>query len=156
MNTTEFKSARKYPRFELKIHFVIETEKKEKFLLWISEHYLNFLRTDASSSNEAVHLQQRLQSLSSELLTLKNRLQVQGENTAPSINNPPNPTLHASHIVNGNNATTNGNINACYNRNFNSSSAIQKHRIPIPPLTSNIPLTNSKLQSFIKYSFVTA
>lgn len=30
--------------------------------------------TDASSSNEAVHLQQRLKSLSSELVTLRNRL----------------------------------------------------------------------------------
>ncbi|CAG9837277.1 unnamed protein product [Diabrotica balteata] len=36
------------------------------------------LRTDASSSNEAVHLQQRLRSLSTELVTLRNRLHVQG------------------------------------------------------------------------------
>lgn len=33
---------------------------------------------DASSSNEAVHLQQRLRSLSTELVTLRNRLHVQG------------------------------------------------------------------------------
>lgn len=32
--------------------------------------------TDASSSNEAVHLQQRLRSLSTELVTLRNRLHV--------------------------------------------------------------------------------
>lgn len=36
------------------------------------------LFTDASSSNEAVHLQQRLRSLSTELVTLRNRLHVQG------------------------------------------------------------------------------
>ncbi|KAF5298984.1 hypothetical protein FQA39_LY11616 [Lamprigera yunnana] len=36
---------------------------------------------DASSSNEAVHLQQRLRSLSSELVTLRNRLHVQGPPT---------------------------------------------------------------------------
>uniref|UniRef100_A0A182IL01 Uncharacterized protein n=1 Tax=Anopheles atroparvus TaxID=41427 RepID=A0A182IL01_ANOAO len=34
----------------------------------------HFVFTDASSSNEAVHLQQRLKSLSSELVTLRNRL----------------------------------------------------------------------------------
>lgn len=34
--------------------------------------------SDASSSNEAVHLQQRLRSLSTELVTLRNRLHVQG------------------------------------------------------------------------------
>uniref|UniRef100_A0A1Y1LI47 Myosin motor domain-containing protein n=3 Tax=Photinus pyralis TaxID=7054 RepID=A0A1Y1LI47_PHOPY len=38
---------------------------------------------DASSSNEAVHLQQRLRSLSTELVTLRNRLHVQG---APTTN----------------------------------------------------------------------
>ena len=38
---------------------------------------------DASSSNEAVHLQQRLRSLSTELVTLRNRLHVQGAPAAP-------------------------------------------------------------------------
>lgn len=38
-------------------------------------NWLN-LSSDASSSNEAVHLQQRLKSLSSELVTLRNRLHV--------------------------------------------------------------------------------
>lgn len=37
-----------------------------------------FKISDASSSNEAVHLQQRLKSLSTELVTLRNRLHVSG------------------------------------------------------------------------------
>ncbi|KAF7263346.1 hypothetical protein GWI33_002767, partial [Rhynchophorus ferrugineus] len=40
----------------------------------------------ASSSNEAVHLQQRLRSLSSELVTLRNRLHVQGPHPPPLKN----------------------------------------------------------------------
>ncbi|KAK6632528.1 hypothetical protein RUM43_013296 [Polyplax serrata] len=57
--------------------------------------------TDASSSNEAVHLQQRLKSLSTELVTLRNRLHVAsppgapGKSPAPgspqSILHPPGP-----------------------------------------------------------------
>lgn len=50
---------------------------------------------DASSSNEAVHLQQRLQSLSTELLTLRNRLHVQGSTTPTPTTlktSPPPPT----------------------------------------------------------------
>lgn len=38
------------------------------------------LSLDASSTNEAVHLQQRLKSLSSELVTLRNRLHVDNAN----------------------------------------------------------------------------
>ena len=37
-----------------------------------------YSKPDASSSNEAVHLQQRLKSLSTELVTLRNRLHVTG------------------------------------------------------------------------------
>lgn len=44
----------------------------------------NFL--DASSSNEAVHLQQRLKSLSSELVTLRNRLHVDQTNVDVTLN----------------------------------------------------------------------
>ncbi|KAF4519847.1 hypothetical protein B566_EDAN006861 [Ephemera danica] len=56
--------------------------------------------SDASSSNEAVHLQQRLRSLSTELVTLRNRLHVQAQppgaqpptsTTAPALP-PANPT----------------------------------------------------------------
>ncbi|XP_048526207.1 myosin-I heavy chain isoform X1 [Dendroctonus ponderosae] len=42
----------------------------------------------ASSSNEAVHLQQRLRSLSTELVTLRNRLHVQGGQHSPTKGGP--------------------------------------------------------------------
>lgn len=45
-----------------------------------------FKISDASSSNEAVHLQQRLKSLSTELVTLRNRLHVSG--TASTVATP--------------------------------------------------------------------
>lgn len=41
--------------------------------------------TDASSSNEAVHLQRRLLSLSSELVTLRNHLHVGGGGAQPAV-----------------------------------------------------------------------
>ncbi|XP_059474845.1 unconventional myosin-IXa isoform X2 [Neocloeon triangulifer] len=45
---------------------------------------------DASSSNEAVHLQQRLRSLSTELVTLRNRLHV-GQPPPPGVHQPQPP-----------------------------------------------------------------
>lgn len=45
-------------------------------MIEIVELKMIFFPPDASSSNEAVHLQQRLKSLSSELVTLRNRLHV--------------------------------------------------------------------------------
>lgn len=51
--------------------------------------------TDASSSNEAVHLQQRLRSLSTELVTLRNRLHVQGTQ-APPLKSPPAAVVAAA------------------------------------------------------------
>lgn len=99
--------------------------------------------TDASSSNEAVHLQQRLRSLSSELLTLKNRLQVQGENGSAPCAEQPNPPgagapLHTSHT------TTNNVINAintCHNQSSNVlPPTLPKNQIPIPPhLPNTVP-----------------
>lgn len=44
--------------------------------------------TDASSSNEAVHLQQRLRSLSTELVTLRNRLHVSQPPNGGSVPSP--------------------------------------------------------------------
>lgn len=52
---------------------------------------------DASSSNEAVHLQQRLKSLSTELVTLRNRLHVGQTATAGSGGGA------AGNLVNSNN-----------------------------------------------------
>lgn len=54
--------------------------------------------SDASSSNEAVHLQQRLKSLSTELVTLRNRLHVGSITSAADATN------------NGMTITTNGTL----------------------------------------------
>lgn len=51
--------------------------------------------SDASSSNEAVHLQQRLRSLSTELVTLRNRLHVQGASASP-LKGPATPSTPAA------------------------------------------------------------
>ncbi|KAK9736482.1 Myosin head (motor domain) [Popillia japonica] len=69
--------------------FILDKYFTELQKFWETEKKLQ----DASSSNEAVHLQQRLRSLSSELVTLRNRLHVQstpaapikGSTTAPAI-----------------------------------------------------------------------
>ncbi|KAH8395635.1 hypothetical protein KR222_004099, partial [Zaprionus bogoriensis] len=49
--------------------------------------------TDASSSNEAVHLQQRLKSLSTELLVMRNRLHVEGQVQGRSSDVQPHHSL---------------------------------------------------------------
>lgn len=46
-----------------------------------------FLTLDASSSNESFVLQQRLKSLSTELVTLRNRLHVTGSTTGANLPN---------------------------------------------------------------------
>uniref|UniRef100_A0A182QIZ3 Myosin motor domain-containing protein n=1 Tax=Anopheles farauti TaxID=69004 RepID=A0A182QIZ3_9DIPT len=84
------------------------------------------LRADASSSNEAVHLQQRLKSLSSELVTLRNRLHTGGQPPGPNGSSVPvggagvvsptsgpntnNQTTHGlgTHTANGPTANSNG------------------------------------------------
>ncbi|XP_017780333.1 PREDICTED: unconventional myosin-IXa isoform X2 [Nicrophorus vespilloides] len=59
--------------------FILDKYFTELQKFWETEKKLQ----DASSSNEAVHLQQRLRSLSSELVTLRNRLHVQGSPATP-------------------------------------------------------------------------
>lgn len=59
--------------------FILDKYFTELQKFWETEKKLQ----DASSSNEAVHLQQRLRSLSTELVTLRNRLHVQGANPVP-------------------------------------------------------------------------
>ncbi|CAH1367105.1 unconventional myosin-Ia isoform X2 [Tenebrio molitor] len=59
--------------------FILDKYFTELQKFWETEKKLQ----DASSSNEAVHLQQRLRSLSTELVTLRNRLHVQGAPAAP-------------------------------------------------------------------------
>ncbi|XP_071057490.1 myosin-VIIa isoform X2 [Onthophagus taurus] len=69
--------------------FILDKYFTELQKFWETEKKLQ----DASSSNEAVHLQQRLRSLSTELVTLRNRLHVQGGAATPApIKVPPATT----------------------------------------------------------------
>lgn len=96
------------------------------------------LFTDASSSNEAVHLQQRLKSLSTELLTLRNRLHV-GPTAAGTGGGGGGVTGNS--IVNGvNNNTTIGNGNFNNNAIHSSSTATTVNNSTSSPV---IPITNS-------------
>ncbi|XP_075149902.1 unconventional myosin-IXb-like dachs isoform X2 [Haematobia irritans] len=64
--------------------FILDKYFTELQKFWETEKKLQ----DASSSNEAVHLQQRLKSLSTELVTLRNRLHVgQGQGTIAASGN---------------------------------------------------------------------
>ncbi|XP_053666963.1 unconventional myosin-Ia [Anopheles marshallii] len=62
--------------------FILDKYFTELQKFWETEKKLQ----DASSSNEAVHLQQRLKSLSSELVTLRNRLHTGGQPTGTGPN----------------------------------------------------------------------
>ncbi|CAH1155682.1 unnamed protein product [Phaedon cochleariae] len=64
--------------------FILDKYFTELQKFWETEKKLQ----DASSSNEAVHLQQRLRSLSTELVTLRNRLHVQGGPHQPQQQQP--------------------------------------------------------------------
>ncbi|KAH8335221.1 hypothetical protein KR067_004107, partial [Drosophila pandora] len=84
--------------------------------------------TDASSSNEAVHLQQRLKSLSTELVTLRNRLHVgQGQGQANNFElNASSPNLNLSSSGAGLSASalqqhTNGQQAAPKNHSFSQT-----------------------------------
>ncbi|XP_058058958.1 unconventional myosin-Ia [Anopheles bellator] len=64
--------------------FILDKYFTELQKFWETEKKLQ----DASSSNEAVHLQQRLKSLSSELVTLRNRLHTNGGQPTGAGNGP--------------------------------------------------------------------
>ncbi|XP_075226131.1 unconventional myosin-IXb-like dachs [Lycorma delicatula] len=66
--------------------FILDKYFTELQKFWETEKKLQ----DASSSNEAVHLQQRLRSLSTELVTLRNRLHVQGQGQGQPAASPAN------------------------------------------------------------------
>ncbi|XP_061391868.1 myosin-G heavy chain [Musca vetustissima] len=95
--------------------FILDKYFTELQKFWETEKKLQ----DASSSNEAVHLQQRLKSLSTELVTLRNRLHVgQGPGT----------------IANGNNVQNSNNAN---------SLSLQQQQQQLGPLTSVLELSAS-------------
>ena len=89
---------------------------------------LLLLFSDASSSNEAVHLQQRLRSLSTELVTLRNRLHV----SQPAATVPPPP-----------HATANNNIH---------STAPCNQQPIVPPRHSNLPTVPQHINTVGKWN----
>lgn len=90
--------------------------------------------TDASSSNEAVHLQQRLKSLSTELLTLRNRLHVGPAGTGGVTGNT---------IVNGVNNNTIGNGNSTGNTIHSSTTTVNNTTSsPVIPITNSNKFNN--------------
>ncbi|XP_054082847.1 myosin-G heavy chain isoform X2 [Zeugodacus cucurbitae] len=75
--------------------------------------------TDASSSNEAVHLQQRLKSLSTELVTLRNRLHVgQGQQQQNNSNSNNNNNNSNNNNNNSHNNTSNCNVTTSHLHSF--------------------------------------
>lgn len=91
------------------------------------------LLPDASSSNEAVHLQQRLKSLSTELVTLRNRLHVSP--TSPNGGNG------------GGGGTTANGIQNHQQHSANSPGSATGIAAPTsPPLASSTPTANTGLQ----------
>ncbi|CAL8122354.1 unnamed protein product [Orchesella dallaii] len=87
--------------------FILDKYFTELQKFWETEKKLQ----DASSSNEAAHLQQRLKSLSSELVTLRNRLHVNGNGPGGVQNGPPNPTNGLTAQQHTNNINNNHNNN---------------------------------------------
>ncbi|XP_071447803.1 unconventional myosin-XIX [Hetaerina americana] len=73
--------------------FILDKYFTELQKFWETEKKLQ----DASSSNEAVHLQQRLRSLSTELVTLRNRLHVSQPNGGGGGANAPGGQGHHHH-----------------------------------------------------------
>ncbi|XP_017854595.1 unconventional myosin-IXa isoform X3 [Drosophila busckii] len=90
------------------------------------------LLSDASSSNEAVHLQQRLNSLSTELLVMRDRLHVEGQGHVQNRNNEPQHQHHTG-VLGGNRENKGKNFNTTAsspNLNFGtalSTKALQQH-----------------------------
>jgi len=106
------------------------------------------LLSDASSSNEAVHLQQRLRSLSTELVTLRNRLHV----SQPAATVP--PPLHAA----TNNNSNNNNNNNHHSNNIHGSApcTVAANQQPvIPPRHNNLPALPQHINTVGKYNSMT-
>ncbi|XP_044736461.1 unconventional myosin-X [Chrysoperla carnea] len=97
--------------------FILDKYFTELQKFWETEKKLQ----DASSSNEAVHLQQRLRSLSTELVTLRNRLHVGGQSPTVNNNNNNNNSSPSSPNSNNNNNNKNLNNNKCNNNNITTN-----------------------------------
>ncbi|SPP85904.1 unconventional myosin-IXb isoform X2 [Drosophila guanche] len=113
--------------------FILDKYFTELQKFWETEKKLQ----DASSSNEAVHLQQRLKSLSTELVTLRNRLHVgqgQGQGHAQGQTNGTQPHGSPGSGANVGSKANNFDLNASTpNLNLSSAagglsaSALQQH-----------------------------
>lgn len=98
-----------------------------KFCLYI------FFIADASSTNEAVHLQQRLKSLSSELVTLRNRLHVDNANVGVTLPGEATTTGTAAAV----NLVTSSNA-----ANLTNGPFVTNHHSNMQIGSSAIPITN--------------
>lgn len=92
-----------------------------------------FLIADASSTNEAVHLQQRLKSLSSELVTLRNRLHVDNANVDVTLPGEATTTGTAAAV----NLVTSSNA-----ANLTNGPFVTNHHSNMQIGSSAIPITN--------------
>ncbi|XP_025419111.1 myosin-G heavy chain isoform X2 [Sipha flava] len=97
--------------------FILDKYFTELQKFWETEIKLQ----DASCSNEAVHLQQRLRSLSTELVTLRNSLSHPVQGAAPGGQGCPQPASVKQSP--GSNFTGNANTNTNTNNNNNSNSS---------------------------------
>lgn len=108
--------------------------------------FLSF--ADASSTNEAVHLQQRLKSLSSELVTLRNRLHV--DNTNVDVTLTGDVTTGAAAAVN---LVTSSNTTNLTNGPFVNHSNMQIGSSAIPITNKSNPKVSKTLQ-FYRFDFI--
>lgn len=135
----------------------------------IQYNNIYYVVTDASSSNEAVHLQQRLKSLSTELVTLRNRLHVgqtappgsvlggAAQNCGAGTNNTSNTTSsnnnnnhsQINHNNTTNNLNTNNNSVSTNNINGTTSGIYAQHQTQSVASQGAIPLHPSVTSSTI-------
>lgn len=117
---------------------------------------MNNYSTDASSSNEAVHLQQRLKSLSTELVTLRNRLHVgQISNNSTTLPSSKATGTNAEHNTLANNTSTlsrNSCNGATSSRAFANSSNQNSHNNS-SQLSSAKPIFATKVRFITSTSF---
>lgn len=93
---------------------------------------------DASCSNEAVHLQQRLRSLSTELVTLRNSLN-QGQGAAAAHGGQGCPQPAPIKQSSGSNFTGSNNNNSSNNNNNNNTILAAGKSAPSSPSKSTLP-----------------
>lgn len=112
---------------------------------------------DASSSNEAVHLQQRLRSLSTELVTLRNRLHVNaGGGTTASNSSSNNNILGTSTQLNNTVTAQLPTQAAAAAVAAAAAAAVATHQPAVPPRFSQQPANNPLQQHLGQLSTIPA